>query len=421
VTPVGLVTGQQDGSYNTGGYGQGLYGQGLYGQGAAAATLKAADTWQLDNYGEDMVACLTSDGRLWYTTPAGGPAALVVGDVVPTANIGVVVTPERFLVALGAGGDGRNVAWASQEVPLTATVWVSNPLVNTAGNFLLSTKGRLMAGRRTRRQTLLWTDVDVYAMTFVALPGIYAFEQVGDNCGLIAPNAMAVLGDLAVWMSYGKFFMYDGALKPLQCDVLDYVFQNLNKQQAAKVHCVSNALFDEVIWFYNSIGAHQAGNDENDSYVAYNYREQHWMIGTLGRDAGIDRGVFDYPLYVDPNGFLWSHELGDARTSAGSPFAESGPIEIADVDWMRGFSGDIAVAAVNRFIPDEKNLGNVNLRFFASYFPTDPETVIGPFSSLAPTNMRFQARQLRVRVEENVATLWRVGVPRLSVVPGGRR
>ena len=415
ITPAGLVTGRVDGAYAAGGYGSGAYGAGAYGVDAGALTLNHADTWQLDNYGELLVACLTSDGKLYKSDFVSNTATQIPGS--PTGCAGLVVTPERFLVALGGDSDAREARWALQESALTnANDWTIDG-ITSAGSFSISSKGRLVAGRRTRRQTLLWTDVDVYAMTFVAGDAVYAFEQLGDNCGLVAPNAMVVLGDIAFWMSYGKFFVYDSALKPLQCDVLDFVFQDLNLQQRAKVTCVANALFDEVIWFYPSNT--QVGALENDKYVAFNYRENHWTIGTLGRDTGIDRGAFDLPLYLDRDGVIYQHEDGQNRSNAGAVFAESGPVEIADVSMQ--MSDSSAVMHVNRYIPDEKTLGDVRLTLKGSLWPTDTEKTVGPFAANSPTNTRFLARNVRVRVDEAVATLWRLGVPRIGVVPGGRR
>lgn len=418
ITPAGLANGVIDGAYTQGGYGTGQYGVGYYGTGTGAITLHQADSWQIDNFGENIVACWTADGRIFSAPPTGAQATPVTN--APTSVIGVVVTPERFLVALGGTGsidpnpDARRIRWASQE---TTTTWTP-AATNSAGEFELTTKGKLMAGRRTRRQTLLWTDVDMYSMTFTAGSDVYAFDQLGDNCGLIGPNAMCVIGDLAFWMSYGKFFLYDGALKPIPCDVVDFVFQDLNQQQRSKIVCVPNTLFDEIVWFYPS--ASQVGT-ENDRYVAYNYREQHWTIGTLGRSAGIDRGVYDFPVLLDKDGFVYEHEVNDLRTGAGVAFAESGPVELTDADFQANFSGSPQLMAVNRFIPDEKTLGDVRMKFFTAKFPTDTETVIGPFNASQPTSLRFMARQARVRVEEVNPVRWRVGVPRLGVKAAGYR
>ena len=38
-----------------------------------------------------------------------------------------------------------------------------------------------------------------------------------------------------------------------------------------------------------------------------------------------------------------------------------------------------------------------------------------------PTSLRFTGRQVRLRIEGDRYTDWRVGVNRLDVVPGGRR
>jgi len=39
-------------------------------------------------------------------------------------------------------------------------------------------------------------------------------------------------------------------------------------------------------------------NGENDRYVIYNTREQHWTIGTMTRTVWEDSGTFQYPLAI---------------------------------------------------------------------------------------------------------------------------
>lgn len=416
ITPAALVAGQTNGSFNSGGYGQGTYGTGYYGTGSGALTLFAADTWQLDNFGEVLIATLTSDGRIFTWTPGDPVAVALSADTPPTNNLGVVVTPERFLVALGgtpfgsSTEDARLVRWADQE---STTVWTPAD-TNAAGDFELPTKGRLMCGRRTRRQTMLWTDVDLYAMTYIDGSSVYAFEQLGDNCGIISPNACVVLGDQMMWMSHGKFFIYDGALNPLQCDVLDHVFRDettkVHALQRAKVAAVANTLYDEIVWFY--VSQSLLNGNEPDRYVAYNYREKHWTVGKLNRNGGIDRGVFEYPVWVGTDGFIYEHEIGDDRTGADAAFAVSGPYEIGE--------GDQLVIA-QRFIPDEKTLGDVDMTLFFRKYPTSVETSKGPYTASEPTSVRGMGREVRVEVTEVNPTRWRVGIPRLGVIPGPKR
>lgn len=405
ITPTtGFTPGSADSTFSggTGAYGAGTYGSGVYGGGSLTATLVDADTWQFDTFGDYLVGCLTSDGKIlvWdgntlnkFVAPANAP----------TGCRGVVVTPERFLVALGAGGDPRRVYWASQE---STSDWSLIDPANTAGDFPLTTNGRLMAGRRTRRQTLLWTDADMHTMTYVGGAAIYSFDQAGDNCGLLAPNAVAIAGTVAFWMSKTNFFMFDGYVKPIPCDVRDYVFSDINLTQRSKIVALTVSEFDEVWWFYPGATA-----TEPDRYVVYNYAEGHWALGKLGRSAGVDRGASSVPIMVSPSGLLYEHEVGDDRGSE-VPYIESGPIELGDGDQF---------IRVQRLVPDEKTLGDVTARLYMSNYPTDTERMSGPFSLDTPTNMRETSRVVRLRLQQARATSWRVGVIRLGGIPVGRR
>ena len=93
VTPAGLVGGNQDGSQSGGGLGYGLGGYGItpYGGLGASVTIDA-DTWSLDNFGEILLACLTSDGKIYESTPTA-QATQVTNS--PTGCRAVCVTPER--------------------------------------------------------------------------------------------------------------------------------------------------------------------------------------------------------------------------------------------------------------------------------------------------------------------------------------
>ena len=52
---------------------------------------------------------------------------------------------------------------------------------------------------------------------------------------------------------------------------------------------------------------------------------------------------------------------------------------------------------------------------------TDTEAANGPYSPAQPTDLRVTARQVRLRFDEVNASDWRIGVPRLGVLPGSRR
>ena len=401
-TPTALTTGNANATYSVGNYGAGAYGAGVYGVGdPTQGTLTEPMTWQLDNFGEDLVACATADGKLWYwDRSAGGEAAVLSG--APTSCVGVVVTPERFIVALGAGGDGRTIQWASQE---TTTTWTA-ATTNSAGDLILDGRGNIMCGRRARSETLIWTESDLWAMQYIGGTLVYRATKVGAECGPVSRLCCIVLGGAtAFWMGARGFFMYDGFTKPLPCEVQDYVFSDFNVSQRHKVTVTSRARFGEVIWYYPS-----ASSTEIDRYVTYNYREGHWCFGQLSRTADVDRVPFDYPIAITAAGLMYEHENGWSH-GGDTPYLESGPYELGD---------GTVVQQVLKIIPDETTLGDVSATVYAALYPTATES--SQAVTLAnPTDVRLTGRQIRLKLTEASAGDWRVGDMRVESTPAGRR
>jgi len=403
ITPTGLTVGIADAATKTG-YGYSTYGNFAYGvQRPDTGTVTPATTWSLDTWGEYLVACSDADGKLYewqlgFSTPT---LAAVITNA-PTGCNAVMTTAERFVFALGAGGDPRKVQWCDQE---NNTIWTP-AATNQAGSFELQTVGSLKAGKRVRGVNLLFTDVDVHVSTYIGLPYVFSFEKAGSGCGLISSQAVAAIDTAAIWMSNSGFWVYDGYVKPLACDVGDYIFQNINANQVSKVYAVHNSKYGEIIWFYPS-----NASNENDSYVTYNYRENHWAIGSMSRTAGTDRGVYLNPLMVSADSYIYEHEVGFAYDSV-APFVESGPVEIQPGE---------NIMNVRQLIPDEQTLGEVVVSFKTRMYPTATETTYGPYSASEPTSVRFSARQVKIRYTGAVLADWRVGLNRLDVLPAGKR
>jgi len=413
ITPAGIVAGSCTGVYSDGSgvYGAGCYGCGPYGGLSLSSTLTDADTWTLDNFGDFLVGVLTSDGKM-YSWDGNTANDFVQMTNSPTGVRGVVVTPERFVFALGTTADSRLVKWASQE---SLTDWTETA-TNSAGDFPLSTKGRLMSGRRTRRQTLLFTDVDVWAANYIGGDLIYSFDQVGDNCGIIAPNAVSVVESRAYWMGKRSFYMFDGRVSPVPCEVSDYVFGSFNHTNRALVNAINNSEFGEIWWFYPS-----AGSVENDRAVVYNYRENHWTTHVLTRACGVDREVLPAPVWVSglaPNGSVGQGTIYEHESSTGTlpsaPFIRSGPYEIDNGDY---------VYRVQSVLPDENTRGDLKMRIRKSYNPTDTPTLSADITlgNAAPIPVRFTARQMWFDFIENVVKDWRLGDFRIGVRKQGRR
>jgi hypothetical protein len=402
ITPSGLTAGRIDANINTS-YGGGFYGNEEYGLPRSdTETILPATTWSLENWGEYLLAMSSDDGKLYeWQGNTATDAALIAN--APTGCTGMMVTEERFVVCFGAGGDPRKVQWSERE---DNTVW--SPLAtNEAGDINIQTNGVILAGLRTRGQSLILTSEDAHTLTYAGPPFVYGTARVGNSCGLIAARAAASVDNGVIWMGLRGFFVYSGGrVQSIPCDVADYVFSDINSDQRSKVSCVVNSAWNEIWWFYPS-----SDSTECDRYVAYDFVESIWITGEMDRTAGVDRGVFRYPMFIDSSGELYEHEIGYSYGSS-TPYAETGPISIG--------AGDNLMSVVE-LIPDEKTQGDVSATFKTRFYPNGAESQYGPFSMSNPTSVRFQGRQVRMRVEGSVATDWRVGIMRLDARQGGRR
>ena len=402
ITPTGLTAGRIDANINTA-YGGGFYGNEEYGLPRAdTETILPATTWSLENWGEYLLAMSYDDGKLYeWQGDVLTDAALIAN--APTDCTGMMVTEERFVVCFGAGGDPRKVQWSDQE---DNTTWTP-AATNQAGDINLQTNGVILAGLRTRGQSLILTTEDAHTLTYSGPPFVYGVERVGTSCGLVAARAAASVDNGVIWMGLRGFFIYSGGrVQSVPCDVADYVFSDINKDQRSKVSCVVNSAWNEIWWFYPS-----ADSLECDRYVAYDFVENIWITGEMDRTAGVDRGVFRYPMFIASDGELYEHEIGYSYGSS-TPYAETGPISIG--------AGDNLMNVVE-LIPDEKTQGDVTATFKTRFYPNGDESEYGPFNMSNPTSVRFQGRQVRMRVEGSVATDWRVGIMRLDARQGGRR
>ena len=140
-----------------------------------------ATTWSIDNWGEYLVACSTTDGRLleWQLGTSSDAAPITNA---PINNLGLIVTEERFIFALGAGGNPRKVAWCDKE---NNTQWTALS-TNEAGDIELQTSGSIQTAIRTRGQTVIITDVDCFSAKYIGSPYIFGFERGGTSCGIIS-------------------------------------------------------------------------------------------------------------------------------------------------------------------------------------------------------------------------------------------
>jgi len=390
--------------------------------------------WSLDNFGEDVVANRRGSSIYLYDTDASATplrATLVSGatNSTPTTVNSIIVSPnDRHLVCLGSNQfnttasptgtfDPMTVRWSNQE---DITNWVPS-LSSTAGETVLTDGTEIVGGVRSRNAINIWTDNSLWTMTFVGPPFTFQFQQLGSNCGLIAPHAAVDYDGISVWMGYDNFYVFDGQVKNLDCTVRRFIFDRLNRDQKDKIFAGINSEFKEVIWLYPS-----TDSEECDSYVIWSPSENYWTYGSSIFTTFADKTVFGNTITtgVTAGGNnLYNNEPAGVFTENGQP--QSSFIESADFDMADGNE----IMFLSRVIPDfTLNDGALTFSIKTKDFPESPTEREKPQPPHTVTNstvkidMRARGRQGRIRVSCNAAnTSWRWGSVRLAIQPDGRR
>jgi hypothetical protein len=337
----------------------------------------------------------------------------------PVLNRGVIVTDQRHVVLLGAGGDPRAIAWSDQENP---DVWAPD-ITNLAGSKLLQTQSYAMTAVKISAGVLIFSANDVHLMTYVGAPYAYGIVQIASGCGPLSPRAVVSIGSFVAWPGLQTFWAYSGNVQALPCPVGDWFFSLVNRTMAGRLFGSPNPSFSELWWDF-------ADDDslECNRYVAFNYADpaHPWTIGVRSRTASDPSGTMDYPVQGGPlgdGGSLYLHEFGWTdngvpRAATGSIYAESGNIVIGEGDkrvHVKQLVMDVTTSADNQ----------IGYRFFPREQPNDADSEFdtGLYTAIhnGLMDVRFSGRSTRMRMEATADGPFAVGRPRLEMRAGGRR
>ena len=365
------------------------------------------------------------------------------GAYVPNNTFQVVASSiQKFVIAMGANsyvsGDPATpfnpmlVRWSDQLNPYQ---WVPE-VTNQAGEFALTNGSFIMGARATRQEILVWTDSALYSMQYLGAPYVWGFSILMDNISVMSPNAMITVNNVTYWMGADKFYMYSGRVETLPCALRQYVFNDINKNQAFQVFAGSNEGYNEVWWFYCSTNSTAV-----DKYVIYNYVDRVWYYGSMARTAWLDSGIRQYPMAADYNSRILYHESSVDDNAGDSSLPISAYVQSSDFDIGDGHN----FGFVWRILPDINfNGSNVNqpsvtmtirprVNSGTPYSTADNPRVtssdnygtsqvynIQEFTGQVYTRLR--GRQLAFRIEsDSLGVAWQLGMPRIDIRPDGRR
>ena len=419
---------------------------------ATTSLVTTANLWSFDMWGEYLIACSDSDGKIYYWNPsATDPLTTVAAPVnptyAPTANTCILVSKERHLIAFGADGNPKRIEWCTSGNYSTASsgsvnAWTA-AATNDAGSFEIDTTGKIRTATKVGNVILINTDVDAHEMRYVGPPYIYSRRLIASSCGIISRQAVTAVAGFAVWMSYnGNFFIYDGSVKPLPCDVAKYISDDINVVQDDLFYAVANSLNSEIWWFYVS-----AAGSDIDRYVIWNYAENWWSIGQLERTAFSDVGIFEKPLGIALNGHIFEHERkrsgsairaadvvfeptntnqlseGDRTLSFGLSSASSNEMTYAETGVFEVGIGD-RFANVKTMITDTVAGDNaLSFKVYSALNSDSDETVSDSYAlgTDGYTHLRETGRQLRLKVQAPFDQDFEISALRAQVSPGGKR
>lgn len=388
--------------------------------------------WTQDNFGEDLIFNVRNGGIYYWDATSGlnsrgvNITDLVGSNMAPTIAKQVLVSDrDRHVLAFGC--DSQNnpgiqdpllIRFSDQENVLD---WESTA-TNTAGDLRLGSGSEIITAVETRQQVLVFTDTTLYAMQYLGPPFTFGVNAISEQITIMSPNAVAAVNDQVFWMGESEFYVYTGAVQRLPCSVRDYVFSDLNTFQREKIVSANNTEHAEVWWFYPS-----KNSNVLNRYVIYNYLENSWYYGAFGRTAWIDRGIFEFPIAANDDGFLYFHEVGfdDGTFNPAAPieaFVQSSPMDIGDGEQF---------VYVSRLLPDVQFKDSVNIAPAVNFIISVQNFPQGSYvqtTNLTFTDgdeikyLRLRGRQFSMRVSSNDLTMtWRLGSPRLDIKPDGRR
>ena len=417
--------------------------------------------WTNDNFGEDLIiaprggAIYYWDATLGITSRAVELSTLASGATVPGTSytyadfvpnrtnqvIGSAI--QRFVITFGSNPydptdpatpfDPLLVRWSDQEDPF---MWVPDA-TNQSGEFRLNIGSFIMCAESTRQEILVWSDAAIYSMQYLGPPYVWGFQLLQDNISVMGPNATITINNVTYWMGTDKFFIYSGRVETLPCAIWQYIFNDINKDQAFQVFASSNERYSEVWWFYCS-----QNSNVIDKYIIYNYLERVWSYGTMSRSFWLDSPLRQYPMAADiANNRVLYHEAAVDDVSGLTPVPIEAFIQSSDFDIGDGHN----FGFVWRILPDLTfNGSNVNepkvtmtvrprRNSGANYGTADSPEVPSDQNYTTQRNYdvqlfdgqvytRLRGRQMAFRITStDLGVAWQLGTPRIDIRNDGRR
>ena len=424
ITPqVALPAGNVDGTGGAG-YGTGTWSTGTYSSPSTVDYFPR--TWSMSAWGQNLIAN-PRNGAIYAWTNNTGSRAVAVANA-PVQVTYSLVSPTRQVFALGCNQEASPYTFDPLVIRHSSignnTEW-NTAASTTAREYRLPGGGRIVCGAVVGENLLVWTTGGLFLGTFVgSLVQPWRFDQVGEDCGCIGPNAFTVVGQRAFWVGPNlQFYGYSLGSEPqlIPCPIQDAFADNMAPAQTDKITVGSTAFFDEVRIDYPDA----RDGVECSRYLAahvptlINSPENAWYGGIMARTAYTDAPPSPnaFPVAADPSGGLYWHEKG--QTANGGVI--SWYIETAD-----NFLDPDRTMQVRTLWPDfQDQVGAIEVSVTTRFYPQATETTTSG-QTMTPgqskSDIRASGRLAKLRFSGSASpTFARLGNPTIDIAPAGGR
>lgn len=390
--------------------------------------------WAFASWGDTLLVVPT--GKSLYQQSGTGNATEVTQ--APDKITWMIVTPERQVLALGCNEEvsgvfnGLCIRGSDLE---DYTDWTTSS-TNNAFEHILDGSGRIVTGRMVGSYVAIWTDNSLHLGQYLGDPGqTYRFDQIALNCGIVGPNAVAVVGQRAYWLGRDlrlRTWSPGSTVEVLPCPIFRELAEGVATDPSNRglTHLVHVSKYDEIRIHYRV----QDGMSEG-KYVAVSLTDGSWSRGDAARFSSLTSDILysavglqygTNMISADADGIVYA-------TECGTDVAADGPTSwfIRSADHYLGDKGQRFM--VTGFRPDFVTLAGpvhndpVELTLYVRDRPQNASITKGPyFIGVGATkmDMRASGRIFAMKLSGNGASSdreLRVGKILLDLVPLGER
>jgi len=487
VTPAGFV-GSLSGQ--TGGYGASDYGTDYtdddYGEPRTGPSTLFAPifSWTFDNWGEEILAVASSDGRLLHYSPGETQA-----DVVGVVNITTIQRAANVVTVTSSSehgfhvGDDINIAGVTSSsfngtffitaLPSTVTFRYSQSGTNatssggTATHTMVPTANRAVAVTQERHAVLLGVSGNPRRVGWSSREDYkdWDFANVTNTAGyfdLDTQNNLVMLATVRegtlIWTDDEVWLMrYVGLPYIYNFDRIGYGCGLISPRAFATAAGRCIWMGREGFWLYDG-GYVKPLPCDVSSYVFDNLDTEAAALYTHGSENNIFPEVWfwwpetnsevpnKYVAYSYAEGWwtigdmtrtaacgagviqypMMANENNDlfyhenGWTNSGTPLVGYRYAETGAINMQGGNN----ITLINQALTDSGyGYNSTQLTFYGSYTPEGTETTFGPYNPRSDgyTDCRAQGRDFRVRIGATQDAEWSVGEMRINIIPRGGR